>query len=73
LDKDVTQAQLELFKQNNLSLQKELETKHAVHISLIAEMELLKTDIKKLFDERELQKPSTQPAIKAVSEPVESE
>jgi chromosome segregation ATPase len=73
LDKDVTQAQLELFKQNNLSLQKELETKHAVHISLIAEMELLKTDIKKLFDERELQKPSTQPAFKAVSEPVESE
>jgi chromosome segregation ATPase len=52
-DKDVTKAQLEFFKQNNATLQHELEAKHAIQVSLLAELELLKTEIKKLtaFDE----------------------
>jgi hypothetical protein len=70
LDKDMTKAQLELFKQNNAALQQELETEHAIHGSLIAEMELLKTDIKKSFDEKELQRPTVRPAFNEVGEPV---
>jgi chromosome segregation ATPase len=56
---DVAKAQLELLKQNNVVLQQELETKHAAQVSLLAELELLKTDLKKLFEEKEQQSPET--------------
>jgi chromosome segregation ATPase len=54
LDRDMLKAQLELSNQKNYTLQQELEAKHAAHVSLMGELELLKSDIKKLFDEKEL-------------------
>jgi chromosome segregation ATPase len=56
---DATKAQLEMLQQNNAVLQQELETKQAAQVSLLAELELLKTDLKKLFEEKELQRPET--------------
>jgi DNA repair exonuclease SbcCD ATPase subunit len=69
LDRDITKAQLELSKQNNFTLQMELEAKHATHVSLIAELDLLKSEIKKIFDEKELRAAAGVSSFNGLAEP----
>jgi chromosome segregation ATPase len=46
----ITKAQLELINQNNRTLQEELEAKNLVQQSMVAEIESLKSNLKKFFD-----------------------
>jgi hypothetical protein len=46
----MTKAQLEMINQNNRTLQEELEAKNLVQESMVAEIESLKSNLKKFFD-----------------------
>jgi chromosome segregation ATPase len=46
----MTKAQLELINQNNRTLQEELEAKNLAQESMVAEIESLKSNLKKFFD-----------------------